>query len=82
VEKPVGKVTHYYNRLGVAVIELSDTLRVGDTIRIKGGNREVEQPVESMEMEHQKVEEAQAGQSIGLKVVERVREEDKVYIVA
>ncbi len=78
-EKLVGRVSHYYNRIAVAVIEVTDTIKVGDTIRITGGIRDFEQTIDSMEIEHQKVEVATKGQSIGLKVVEKVRENDQVY---
>ena len=79
--KEIGKVTHYYTKLGVAVIELTDTLKVGDKIKIKGATSDFEQPVESMQIEHENVEEAKAGQSIGMKVKEHVREHDVVYKV-
>ena len=79
--KEVGKVTHYYTKLGVAVIELSDTLKVGDKIKIKGATSDFEQPVDSMQIEHENIEEAKAGQSIGMKVKEHVREHDVVYKV-
>ncbi len=78
--KLIGKVTHYFSKIGVAVIELQDTLKVGDTIRIVGGEAtDFTQKVESMEVEHQKIKEAKAGDSIGLKVKEKVREGYKVY---
>jgi putative protease len=77
--KEVGKVNHYYTKLGVGVIELTDTLKVGDKIRIKGATTDFEQTVDSMQIEHDKIEEAKAGQSIGLKVKEHVREHDVVY---
>jgi putative protease len=77
--KLIGKVTHYFGKIGVAVIKLEDTLKVGDTIRIVGGQTDFTQTVESMEIEHQKVNEAKAGQSIGLKVAQKVREGYKVY---
>lgn len=80
-EKLVGRVSHYYNRIGVAVIEVTDTIKVGDTIRITGGIRDFEQTIDSMEIEHQKVEVATKGQSIGLQVIEKVRETDLVYKV-
>ena len=79
--KEIGKVTHYYTKLGVAVIELTDTLKVGDKIKIKGATSDFEQPVESMQIEHENIEEAKAGQSIGMKVKEHVREHDVVYKV-
>ena len=77
--KPIGKVTHYFGKIGVAVIELSDTLKAGETIRIVGGETDFNQTVDSMEVEHQKVEEAKAGESVGLKVDQKVREGYAVY---
>lgn len=77
--KLIGKVTHYFSKIGVAVVELSDSLKVGDTIRIVGGETDFNQTVESMEVEHKKVNEAKAGDSIGLKVEQKVREGYKVY---
>ena len=77
--KLVGKITHYFSKIGVAVIELSDTLKVGDTIRIVGGNTDFTQTLESMEVEHQKVQEAKKGDGVGIKVNEKVREGYKVY---
>lgn len=78
-EKLIGKFTHYYGNISVGVIELSDTLSVGDTIHIKGSTTDFEQKVESMQIEHESVEKAEAGQAIGLKVIEKVRESDQVY---
>ena len=77
----IGKITHYFSNIGVAVIELSDTLKVGDTIRIVGGETDFNQDVDSMEVEHQKVQKAEAGESIGLKIGQKVREGYKVYKV-
>ena len=78
-EKLIGKVTHYFSKIGVAVIELSDTLKVDDTIRIIGGETDFNQAVESMEVERQKVKEAKSGDSVGLKVDQKVRDGYKVY---
>jgi len=80
-EKEVGRVAHFFTRIGVAAIELTGTLEVGDTIHIVGPARDFQQKVESMEIEHQPVEKAGAGQEIGLKVIEKVRENDRVYKV-
>jgi len=77
--KLIGKVTHYFGNIGVAVLELTDTLKVGDTIRIVGGTTDFTQTVDSMEIEHKKVEEPKKGDSIGLKVSQKVREGYKVY---
>jgi len=75
----VGHVTHFFTKINVAVVELSATLAVGDTILIKGPTTDFEQVVGSMQIEHENIERAEAGQSIGLKTEQRVREEDIVY---
>lgn len=77
----VGKVTHFFSKISVAVVDLTATLSVGDFIRIQGPTTDFEQIVESMQIEHENVKTAKAGQSIGLKVKERVREKDMVYKV-
>jgi putative protease len=75
----VGKITHFFSKISVAVIELKASLKVGDTIVVKGPTTDFEQLVDSMQIEHDNVAQAEAGQSIGLKVVQRVRETDIVY---
>jgi len=75
----VGRVMHFFTKISVAVIELKASISVGDRILIKGPTTNLEQTVESMEIEHEKVTRAEAGQSIGLKVDDRVRENDTVY---
>jgi putative protease len=75
----VGHITHFFSKISVAVIELKAPLAVGDTILIKGPTTDFEQIVESMQIEHKNVQRADAGQSIGLKVAQRVREKDTVY---
>jgi translation elongation factor EF-1alpha len=80
-EKQIGKITHYYTNIGVAVIELADTLKAGQTIHIKGATSDFTQKVESMQIEHKAVPEAKKGESIGLKVMEHVREHDQVFLV-
>jgi translation initiation factor IF-2 len=78
--KLIGKVVHYFSKIEVAVIELTGSLSVGDTIRIAGGEgTDFTQTVESMESEHEKVEKAKKGDSVGVKVKEKVREGYKVY---
>ncbi|KPV62209.1 MAG: hypothetical protein AOA65_1980 [Candidatus Bathyarchaeota archaeon BA1] len=83
-EKPqeVGKVTHFFSKISVAVVELKAPLSVGDKIRIQGPTTNFEQTVQSMQIEHKDVKTAKAGQSIGLKVNDRVREKDTVYKIA
>jgi putative protease len=75
----IGRIAHFFSKIDVAVIELKAPLNVGDTIAIKGPTTDFEQKVDSMQIEHENVEKAEAGQSIGLKVRERVRETDVVY---
>ena len=77
----IGKVTHYYNRISVAVVELVGELRVGDQIAILGHTTEFTQPVESLEIEHHKIQIAEAGQEVALKTWEIVRSGDLVYKV-
>lgn len=80
-EKQVGKITHYFGKIGVAVVELSDELKIGDTVRIVGGNRDFTQKVTSMQIEHQNVEKAGKGEAVGMKVDQLVKEGDIVYRV-
>ena len=79
--KEIGKISHYFTKIGVAVIELSGPLAVGDKILFQGSTTDFEQTVSSMQIEHKNIAKAQAGQSIGLKVANRVREGDVVYKV-
>jgi len=77
----IGKITHYYKSIGVAALELSDTLEVGDVIHVKGHTTDFEQAVESMEINHQMVTKATRGEVVGLKIKDYVREHDMVYKV-
>jgi putative protease len=77
----VGRIAHFYTKPSVAVVELSSTLNKGDKIVIKGSTTDIEQTVDSIEIEHKQIPSAQAGQSIGMKVNGRVRENDIVYRV-
>lgn len=80
-EKLIGKITHFYGRLGVGIIELSDVLKVGDTIRVKGHTSDFTQQISSMQIEHADVSEAKAGDLVGIKVGQKVHEHDFVYKV-
>ena len=80
--REVGKVSHFFSKINVAVIEVKDTLSVGDKIFIKGPTTDIEQTVDSMEIEHEKIKQATAGHSVGMKVKGRVRENDTVYKTA
>lgn len=78
----VGKITHYYDRLGVAVLELYEELKVGETIHIRGRTTDITQRVGSMEIEHQKIESAGPKAEVALKVIEPVKEGDILYKVS
>ena len=80
-EHEVGKITHYYSNISVAIVEVSDPISVGDTLHIQGATSDFEQEVGSMQIEHEEVQTAESGQVIGLKVDEKVRDGDKVFIV-
>jgi len=75
----IGEIVHYYTNINVAVVELSEPLEVGTEIAVKGTTTDFTQTVDSMEIEHKKVERAEAGESIGLKVRYHAREGDIVY---
>jgi putative protease len=75
----IGNVTNFYSKISVAVVQLSSPVNVGDKILIKGDTTNFEQAIESMQIEHQNIPRAEAGQSIGLKVKDRVRPGDVVY---
>ncbi len=82
-EQEIGKVTHYFSKAQVAAIEITaGVLRVGDTIHVKGHTTDFTQPVESMQIEHDAVEEATPGQAVGIRVVDHARAHDVVYKVS
>ena len=81
-EKEIGQITHYFGHVDVGVIEISEgELKIGDKVAIRGHTTNLEEVVESMQIEHENVETAKKGDSVGIKVKERVRTGDKVYIV-
>ena len=81
-ETGIGKVTHYFGHLGVAGVELHGPLAVGDMIRIRGHTTDFTFKVETMQVNHVDVHEAQAGANIGIHVPEHVREHDVILKVA
>jgi len=80
-EKLVGKITHYYGKIGVAIVELVGALKKGDKIHIKGSTTDFEQEVASMQVDHADIDQAKEKDLIGMKVEQKVREGDKVYLV-
>jgi putative protease len=81
-EEEIGVVTHYYGNIQVAGIRVEKgTLKVGDRIHILGHTSDFEQTVDSIQLEHDQVEEAMPGQDVGVKVMDHAREHDKVFKV-
>lgn len=78
--KQIGKITHYFSKIGVAVLELSDSLNAGDDIVIATHNGDFEQHVDSMQVQHEQVTAAKAGDAVGLKVVSPVKEGNAVFL--
>jgi len=76
----IGKVTHYYEKIGVAIVELDSALNNGDKVKfVRGGEDLFEQEVESMQIEHEKISKAKKGDVIGLKADQSVKEGAEVY---
>lgn len=80
-EKSIGKITHYFDKIGVAIIELTEPLKVGETLHFFGHDVDFNQKVESMQIEHQSVQEAAGDESVGLKVEQKVKEGTEVFRV-
>ena len=79
--REIGKITHYYSHLSVGIIELCDSVKVGNRIRIKGSTTDISQNIDSMQIEHKNVPEAKKGDLIGIKVAGKVHPHDMVYKV-
>lgn len=79
LELLVGKVTHYFGRIGVVMVQLTVPLSQGDTVRFRGRSTDFAQTVESMQIEHQPVGEGKSGETVALQVVACVCEGDEVY---
>ncbi len=77
--KLIGKVIHFFDKIQVAVIELSGPLKTGDAVRIIGGDTDFEQTIESMQVDHKEIVKAKKGDEVGLKISEKVREGYRVY---
>jgi hypothetical protein len=82
MDKQIGKVMHYYDNIGVAVVEMQKPLKVGDTIKISGHENESTQTVASIQVEHGQVQKLGKGVSGALKVDKPVKEGDVIYLVA
>jgi putative protease len=81
MEKELGRVNHYFDKAMVAVILLNDNLAVGDTVKFVHGENEFTQTIDSMEIEHKKIDSGKAGDEVAVKVSEKTHEGTKVYKV-
>ena len=78
----IGKITHYYDKIGVAVVVVKNQpIKVGDQIKISGHDQEFTQIVESLQVEHEHVKEVKPGETCGLKVDKQVRQGDVLYLL-
>ena len=78
-ETEIGSVMTYYSNIGVAAIDLTGNVKVGDTIIIRGYTTDVEHVIDNMEIDHKSVQEAKSGDHIGIKVASKLRKKDRVY---
>lgn len=80
-DKKVGTITHFFDKLSVGIIKLDEPLEKGSKIRIQGNTTNFEQIVNEMQFDRQEIDRGQKGQEVGIKVDEKVREDDKVFLV-
>ncbi len=80
-QKPIGKITHYYGHLGVAIIKFNRNVKKGEEVYFKGAHTDFTQAIDSIQYDHKDVEAAKKGQDVGIKVKEKVREGDEIYSV-
>lgn len=79
MEEAIGQITHFFPKINVAIVALTKELKVGDSIKIKGKKTDFSQTVDSLQKEHQAINEAGAGLEVGMKIVSLVQEGDVVY---
>lgn len=78
-KKPIGVVTHYYDKIGVAIVKFNKDISAGETIEFKGANTDFSQTLTSMQFDHKEIPKAKKGQEIGIKVDEKVHEGNEVF---
>jgi hypothetical protein len=79
-DNSIGKVTHWYDKISVAVIKLNKELKVGDKIKIKHGDRELEETITSMQLDHNPVRSGKKGQEIAIKLSEKAGDNWVVFL--
>ncbi|MBI2673689.1 MAG: hypothetical protein HYX23_00160 [Candidatus Zambryskibacteria bacterium] len=78
-EKPIGKVVHFYDKLGVAVVRLNKALKVGSQVNIRRGDQEFTDTVASMQLDHKSVKSGKKGEEVAIKVSQPVKEGAEIY---
>lgn len=81
MEMRIGQVTHYFNKINVAVLSITDEMKIGDTIHILGHTTDFTQKVTSIQIEHKNVNSVRPGDDFAIKIIEPVRDHDVVYKV-
>ncbi len=81
VSKPIGVVTHYYGGIGVAIVKFNKAFTLGETLQFFGATTDFKEKVRSMEYDHKSIQRAAKGKEVGMKISERVREGDQVFLV-
>ena len=77
----IGEVIHFYGKIEVAVLRLSNNLKIGDMIHFLGSHTDFQQEVTSMQIEHEPVAEGKAGEEIAIKVIQRARKGDAIFLI-
>jgi len=81
MEKEIGKITHWYDKINVAVIKLTDALKKGDRIKVKKGTEEIEESVGSLQIDHVDVEKGKKKDEVAVKLSQKAKEGSTVYRV-
>jgi U32 family peptidase len=80
-DKKIGTISHFFDKISVGTIKLNDKLKVGDKVRIQGGTTNFEQEIAEIQLEHESIPEGKKGQEVGVKVNDKVREGDGVFLL-
>ncbi len=80
MEKEIGKITHLFEKIDVAILELSGALKVGDNIHILGSTTDFEQIVDSIQVEHKNIDQAKKGEIVGIKLSDKAKVGDKIFL--
>ena len=78
-QKPIGAVTHYFGKLGVAIVKFNKAVEAGMKLKFKGATTDFEEVIKSMQFDHKEIDKAKKGQEVGIKVGDKVREGDMIF---